>query len=167
MRRHALALLILVAGFAGCATVPFGGSSVQEQPVPVRLENRANQTQTFEVSLIKVGEHITIRRNGITQNITVSEGSYTFKSSEVPIEEVTLPESAHVLNQYTLEPGQIENITVEELPRNSAVYISIYDEKDGAFRAIKSVNCGGGNLLGYRVVTEAGPDDVRSAFQCA
>ena len=161
-----MTVLVLLFSLGGCVAAPFGQPSVQEQPASIVLENSANQTQTFEISIVEVGAHITIQRNGTTDNITVSEGSFTFISSEVPISTVTLSDSARIQARYTLEPGEKTNTTVEKLPRDSAVVITIYDEENGAFRAIKSVNCGGADLIGYAVTTQPGHNDVVSAFEC-
>lgn len=168
MNRWATLGFVLVVGLAGCSATPFGQPPIQKEPVPLVIKNNATQSQTFEVSIIEVGKKITIYAEGnVTDNITVSEGSYTLKSPSNPMLRLDLPESARVHGGYTLSPGEKKKTYIKNFSRDSAIVITIYDEEENTYRAIKSLNCGGAPILGYRVETQAeGEDETVSTHQC-
>lgn len=168
MRRLTILSLAILLTIAGCSTAPLGESTPQQEPAPVVLENNATLTETFEVAVVDVGTNLTVHRKfGGKFNQTIGQGSSTTKTTtdnkDVKIE---FPESARIHGNYTLEPGDRKQLSVENVSPNEAIVILIYDESEGTYRAIKSLSCEG-PVLGYKVTTQAeGEDQTVSSHQC-
>lgn len=160
--------ILSIVGFiilAGCSAVPFGEQPNQEEPVPVVLENNATLTETFEVSVAKLGENITVHfKEKETTNYTIGEGGFTLKATITRIE---LPDSARIHGQYTLEPGERKQTSIENFPRDAAVVIAINDEDEGTYRALQYASCSDSSLLGVKASTQSeGEDESIGIHEC-
>ena len=148
-------------GLVGCSAGPLGEPTPQEKPAPVKLVNNATITETFEVAVVDVGSNLTVTRGGDESvNYTVDQGSTTIQNPEVnQFTAATFPDSARIHGRYTLEPGESQLLSIENVAPDEAVVVLVYDEPEGTYRAIKSLSCGGA-ILGYKVSPESGgPDD--------
>lgn len=161
--------LVLLVGLAGCSGIPVFDPPAQDEPAPVKLANNATITERFKVAVIDVGTEFTVTRaDGGSFEYRVSEGSHTtVTTSDNKFVKITFPDSARMHGQYTLEPGESKLIQVENVAPDEAIVILVYDDPEGTYRAIKSLNCGGQVILGYKVVTQAeGEDDTGSIHSC-
>lgn len=158
-RGSLLALGFLVV-LAGCSAGPLGTPTPQEEPAPVKLVNNATITETFEVAVVDEGKNLTVtREDGDTFNSTVGPGSSTHvTTSDNKFVRISFPDSARVLDSYTLDPGKTQTLTVDPIAPNQAIVVLVYDEPEETYRAIKSLSCGG-SITGYKVVTQAGGDE--------
>jgi len=132
------------------------------------LVNNATQTQTFTVAVINVGGNLTVESNK-KYNYTINDGSATHSAIEtVNITKIGFPRSAKMHGEYTLQPGEQQLINVSGVAPDEAIVVLVYDEEEKAYRAIKSLSCGGA-ILGYRVTSQAGgPDDwTTSTHSCS
>lgn len=169
MRLIAICGLVLLVTLAGCSSVPFGGSVPQEEPAPVRLVNNATITGTFEVAVVDLGANVTVTRGDDEPiHYTIHQGSTTIENPETnPFTNAKFPDSARIQGEYTLEPGESKQLSVEKIASYEAIVVLIYDDPEGTYRAIKSLNCGGQAILGYKVETQAeGEDDTLSIHSC-
>ena len=162
--------LVLLVGIAGCSGIPVFDPPPQDEPAPVKLVNNASVTERFEVAVVRLGEGVSVtREDGDTFNKTVGEGSSTLiTSSENKFVSITFPDSARVHGQYTLEPGESKLLHIGNVAPDQAIVILVYDKPEETYRAVKSLNCGGAAILGYKVSPESGgsEDWTPSAFQC-
>lgn len=129
MRRFPLLCLGILLVLAGCTAGPIGG---QEGSVAVTVNNSANVTYTFEVSVVELPANVTLRRSdGINSTGPIGPGLTT---TEPPDNEfytaVELPDSAKRNGQYSLEPGEENHSSIEEFPRNFAVVVVIYQDEN-------------------------------------
>jgi hypothetical protein len=157
VRWHAVGLFALVA-LGGCSAVPFGEPTPQEKPAPVMLVNNASQPETFTVGVIEEDANLTIRRqSGDVYNYSPMRGSSTYvTSSENKFVDIEFPETARINGEHRLQAGERERLNVTGITPYQALVVVVYDEEDGTYRSIKSLNCGGGAITGYRVTTQAG-----------
>ena len=168
MRRDHVLDIALLLILAGCTGVPFVDPPPQDEPAPVKLVNNASITETFTVAVVPVGDNVTVqRRDGTWDNITVGEGSWTIKTStQNKMVKMKLPETARVVGEYTLEPGEEKLIHVHPVAPDEAIVILIYDDEEESYRALKSLSCGA-VIHGYKVVTQAeGEDETVTVHQC-
>ncbi|WP_435333622.1 hypothetical protein [Haloarchaeobius sp. TZWWS8] len=158
--------MMVVAGvlclvvLAGCSSYPLGDPPNQEEPAPVKLVNNATITETFEVAVVDVATNLTVtREDGDKFNSTVRPGSSTIiTTSNNKFVNIKFPNSARVIGQYTLEPGENTTLSIDKVAPNQAIVVLVYDEPEEQYRAIKSLSCGGA-ITGYKIVTKAGGDD--------
>jgi len=105
MRRLPILCLGILLVLAGCVAGSIGG---QEGSVAVTVNNSANATYTFEVSVVGYPTNVTLRRSdGINSTGPIGPGLTT---TEPPDNEyytaVELPDPAKRNGQYSLEPGE-------------------------------------------------------------
>lgn len=132
------------------------------------MVNNATITETFTVAVVPVGDNVTVqRRDGTWHNRTVDGGSTTVKTStQNKMVKMKLPETARVVGEYTLEPGEEKLLHVHPVAPEETIVILIYDEPEESYRAIKSLSCGA-VIQGFKVVTLAeGNDRSRQVHQC-
>lgn len=168
MRRFTILSLTVLLTITGCSAIPFGEPTAQKEPAPVVLVNNATLTETFKLAVIDEGANMTVHRSeGQIFNFTIGQGSSTTKTTtDNKMTEIEFPDSARIHGRYTLEPGERKELSIENVAPNEAIVITIYDEPEGTYRAIKSLSCGG-PVLGYRVTTQAeGEDETESTHQC-
>ena len=155
MRPVKILLFIGLILISGCIAIPTGESPTQEDPVPVVIENNATQTQTFTVAVVNVGQTLTEHKEGNrTTKRTIGQGSSTIVSHD-PILRIEFPDSARIYGKYTLDPRERKQLSIENVSSDQAIVITVYDENEGQYRAIKSLNCDG-PILGYKVITKSG-----------
>lgn len=149
MRLITILSLIILLTIAGCSAVSFGEPNAQQKPVPVMLVNNASLTETFEVAVVDVVSSIkAMRSNNQTANYIVGQGSSTIENPDTyPFTNIKLPESARKHGRYTLDPGDRKQLSIEDVAPNEAIVVLVYDEPDGTYRAINSLNCGGASSL--------------------
>lgn len=160
MRSLKFLSLIVFITIAGCSAVPFVEPTAQKEPVPVVIENNATLTETFEVAVVDVGANLTVYRgDGKVYNETIGQGAKTITTtSESTIRKIEFPDSARTHGQYTLEPGERKQLSVENVAPDTAIVILIFDEPEGTYRAIHTVSCGG-PLLGVKATSRSGGTD--------
>lgn len=129
MRRFPLLCLGILLVLAGCVAGPIGG---QEGSVAVTVNNSANDTYTFEVSVVEYPANVTLRRSdGINSTGPIGPGLTT---TEPPDNEhytaVELPDSAMRNGRYTLDPNEMDQSSIEEFPRDFAVVVVIYQDEN-------------------------------------
>lgn len=138
-----LGLLLVITG---CASLPFSGTPEQEKPISVNVTNSANVTHTFEVWVVELGATVTIRRNtSYDYKADIDEGLSTRDPGPShPITAVEFPASAQLHGRYTLKPGETDQTSITEYPKNPAVVVVIYHGN----RVIRwiSANCGDSEL---------------------
>lgn len=129
LRLPSLFCLGVLLVLAGCTAGPFGG---QEGPVTVTVNNLANVTYTFEVSVVKVPANVTTRRDdGLTGNYRIGQGGRTYSPDENHTwTAVELPESARLRGRYTLKPGEQNRSSIDEFPTDFAVIVVIYQDEN-------------------------------------
>jgi len=168
MRSLSLLCLAMMIFLAGCAIGPFGGPSAQEEPVPVKLINEANETNTFEVLVVERPANVTtVRNDGLTANSWARQGVGSYSPGEnYTWTTVKLPKSARLHGRYTLSPGE-ENITrIEEVPPRFAIAVVVY-RAENEIISVKTVQCSKSALLGFRVTRRHGPAGGTSAtYEC-
>lgn len=140
-----LSILIILAG---CTAGPFGGTPGQEGQVPVIVNNSANTTHTFGVWVAE-GElndrEIEIRKKGgEVDRASPGEGLSTYKldddygyvtSIELP------PNRTQLQEQYTLDPGENNQIYIKNFKTDSTIVVVIY-EGDRVVSLV-AAHCGG------------------------
>ena len=140
----------------------------QDGPAPVKMVNNASINETFRVSVIPVGDNLTVNdESGEEFNFSIDPGSSTTKAvPENQFIKIEYPDSARPHGEYTLEPGEEKLIHVEPVAPDEAIVILIYDDNEETYRAIKSLSCGAA-IQGFKVVTLAeGHDNTRTVHQC-
>lgn len=152
---------------AGCTAGPFDGSSEQEQPVPVVLDNSANVTQTFEVFVVEAPAKVKVQRaDGITGNYTVGQGLRSHSSGPYAWTTVELPDSARLHGQFTVEPSEKERSAIEEFSQNSAVVVVLYQGKNTS-GWWASAYCSDGALVVLEVQTRPSKySDALAVYKC-
>jgi len=165
MRAHLIICLGILL-IAGCAAVPFDGPSEQDRPVKVVLNNSANETQTFEVWVVKRSETVWTRRSdGLAGNWSIGQGVGTRSSGPHPWTEVDLPDSARLHSRIMLEPGDENRSTIENFPRNYAVVVVLYQENVSGWWA--SASCDDRALIGIEVIsTPSQYGEASAAYGC-
>lgn len=141
MRLFPLLCLSILLILAGCAAGSFTG---QEESADVIVNNSNNVTHTFEVFVVEFPANVTLRRSdGINATGPISQGLST---TEPPDGEyytaVELPDSARLYEQYSLEPGETNRSSIEELPGNFAIVVMIYQDRNKIVSWV-SVTCDG------------------------
>jgi hypothetical protein len=159
---------------AGCSAGSFGGSAEQERPVTVIVNNSANVTQSFEISVVEFLANATVRRNdGRTETFPIgrTNGSASLGRelrSHSPGENntytsVELPGSTRVLGRYALDPGEGMQRSVDDVSRDDAVVIIVYEGDDIVWWV--STYCTG-EFGGVRVKTLPNHDSGITAYTC-
>jgi hypothetical protein len=163
MRAHVTICIAVFVLFTGCTAVPFDGPSEQERPVTVVLNNSANETQAFEVWVVEAPSTATTQLDdGRTGNYTIGEGLRSHSSGDYHFwTTVELPESARLHSRVKLNPGEVNQSTVDEFPQNFAVVVVLYQDssKSGWWA---SANCADQALVGLEVTSR--PDKYGDAF---
>lgn len=128
MRLFPVVCLTVLLVTAGCMASPFDDSTDQERPVTLVLNNSANVTQTFEVSVVDADASVTVRLNDSrTVNDTIGQGLVTTSSGDDYFyTEIELPESARLHGRYTLEPGEVKRTSIEDFPQDAAVVVVLH-----------------------------------------
>jgi hypothetical protein len=133
--------LASLAVLAGCIGGPFGG---QDGPVTVDVNNSANVTYTFEVSVVEYPSTVTTHfDDGRTGRVEIGPGGSTHSSGDNQTwTEVELPESARLHGRYTLEPGEQVRTSIEEFSTDSALVIVISRSEHEIVELVSNY-CGG------------------------
>jgi hypothetical protein len=113
----------------GCAAGPFGS---QDDPVNVVVNNSANASYTFEVSVVPAPANVTTHRDdGLTGTYRIGQGGRTYSPGEnYTWTEVDLPKSARLHGQYRLDPGEQEQSAIEQFSSEFAVVVVIYQDEN-------------------------------------
>ncbi|MFC4451524.1 hypothetical protein [Halorussus aquaticus] len=150
---------------AGCTAGPLGGPSGQEGPVPVALNNSANATHTFEVSVVEGPlTDVTIRKgDGDVDSASPGEGlsTYEFGPDYGTVTSVELPESSRLHGRYTLAPGETRRSSVGNLFGNPTIVVVV--STDDRVVSLVTANCGG-DLVFFDVTMRYYGSD--SAYNC-
>lgn len=155
-------LLILI----GCLSTPFGGQSEQERSVKLIMNNSANVTQTFEVSVVDPEATVKTRRDdGLTGNYTIGQGLSSHSSGPYAWSTVELPDSAELHGQFTVEPGEEKRSSIKEFPQHYAVIVILYQGNKSGWWA--SASCSDGGLVGLEVHTRPSQySDAWAGYGC-
>lgn len=148
MRLLSLLCLGVLLLIAGCTAGPFGGPSAQEEPASVVVNNSANETHTFEIWVVELPANVTYRRSdGLTGNWDIGEGVGSIEPGDNrTYTSVTLPESARLHRRSTLGPGEENQSSIEEFPRDFAVVVVVYQAENEIIEWV-SANCADQDLL--------------------
>ena len=159
-----LGLLLLLAG---CTAMPFGGSSDQDQPVHLVLNNSANETQTFEVWEVKLGATLTLYyRDGTVVNATIGQGLSNHDTGPRTITKIEFPDWAQHYGQHTLEPGQEYRRNIENFSNTGALVVVISRSEDEILSDV-SANCDEQALIGLKIVSRPDPPGgVSASYGC-
>ena len=124
-----LCLSVLLAS-AGCSSAIFGESPDQRGPVGLNVTNAANDTYTFEVSVVELPANVTTRLpDGRIGNYDVSPGLSTYDPGvNQYYTSVEPPNSARLHGRYTLRPGEtnISNISASDISEEFAVVVIVH-----------------------------------------
>lgn len=114
---------------AGCAAGPF---SSQDDSVIVAVNNSANASYMFEVSVVPAPANVTTHRDdGLTGTYQIGQGGRTYSPGENHTwTAVDLPESARLHGRYRLDPGEEEQSTIEQFSSEFALVVVIYQDKN-------------------------------------
>lgn len=160
-----LAVLLLVTG---CTAGQFGGLLEQEQPVQLVLNNTADSTHTFEVWVTEFPSNATVRRdNGLNATFNIGPGLRTHPPREnYTYTSVEHLDSARLHGRYTLAPGESNQSSIEEFPRDFAVVVVVYQAENEIIEWASS-HCDE-TLVGMRVTSRhVGPQpDISAAYIC-
>lgn len=164
MTRIRVFVLVVLVFTSGCIAVPFDQPSKQERPVTFVAENSVGTTHTFEVSVVQRPANVTYRRNdGMKEMVDIGEGvgtydpgdNYTFTSVEPP-------DSARLHGQFRVEPGESKQSSIENLPRNLALVVVVY-QAENEIVSFVTANCDDLAVAKLRVTRNAGPVSVTHA----
>jgi len=165
MKNSSLVLIAFIVLVSGCVTLPFGQPTKQERPVAIHLDNSANTSHTFEVSVVELPANITTRINEDRVSTTpIHEGITSHNPGDNrTFSAVELPDSARLHGQYMLAAGETNETSIDDLPRRFAVVVTI-SRNEGEIVWYIIANCGGQALAGLEVFRT--PDWVSVAHSC-
>ena len=166
MYRWVIVGLLALVTTAGCSAIPIGPEP-EPQSVPVMLVNNASQMETFTVGTVKEGSAISMqRRSGDSSDINVRGASYSLSTpTDNKIVDVKLPDSAHVDGRYRVNPGERMKVTAKNWTPDLAVFILVFDDQDGTYRAIHYTSCGRtSRLVGVRVTSHSEGTEDRTSI---
>lgn len=145
MNRLVPAAVVLVL-LAGCTAVPAG-----QKAAPIQLENAANESYRFEVSLAVIGENVTVRRSDgdVHSFDTTSSGFGARSLPEDRIASVGLPETARRYGTYTLAPGERRSFVVPEVRQDEALLVVVRNDRTDAIHSVRGGNCRPGYFTGF------------------
>lgn len=125
-RLHTFLMVFLVT--AGCIAIPFGEPPKQTHPVKFVADNSANMTYTFEVYLVETPANVTVRlSDGRVYRGSISPGvGPTDPGDNRTFTNVKVPATARFHGRFRLEPGESNQTSIKNLPRDFAVVISVY-----------------------------------------
>lgn len=152
--KRLLPMLLLGVIFvtAGCLATPFDGSSHQEQPVRLVLNNSANETYTFDVWEVDLGANLTLHyRDGTVVNLTVGQGLSSHDTGPRTITEIDFPDSAQQYGHHTLSPGQEYRRNINNFSTNGALVVTVSQGQNDIHYDV-SANCDELPLVGLEVV---------------
>lgn len=161
-----ICLTILIA-IAGCSAGPFSGSSQQNQPVELVLDNSANVTQTFEVWTVEAGSNVTSTLNdGRTGHWTISQGIRTHGTGEYYYTSIEPPKSARHIGRYTLKSGEEKQRSIKKFRGNSAVVVVLYQGDKIGWWA--SAQCSDGALVAFGATSRPSKNggDAHAGYRC-
>jgi len=152
-----LVTLLLVAG---CIGIPFSGPSEQKQPVQLVLNNSVNVSTTFEVYVFKRPATMTAHyQDGTVVTAEIGQGLSNHETGPRTVTNIEFPESAQKRGQYTLEPGEEKQSSIEHFPRNGVLF-TVVSKNEGEIFAWVSANCDEQSLVGLEVTSEDDPPVV-------
>lgn len=127
--RYITTSIILLSVVAGCGALPPIGEQPQNNSVDVGLINSGNASSTFEVW---VGERpfegIQLhRQNNETEPLAVTSGLGTIRLNgpKPPVTAVSFPNSARQVERITLDPGDTQEFSVQDLPDDPVLVITV------------------------------------------
>ena len=151
--RHRAALLgmVVLVIFAGCA-LPFNQPTKQEHPVRLQLNNSANTTHTFEVSVVELPAEYSIRlSDGRSDTTSIGQGIASHNPGDNrTFTAVELPESARLHGRYRLTPNGSARTSIEKVPSRGAVVVVVYQGEEEIVWYI-TANCDDLDLAALRV----------------
>ncbi len=163
-----LPVLCLVTLFiiAGCTT-PFSGSTEQEQPVKLVVNNSANVNNTFEVYVVELPASMKVQyRDGTIVDSEIDQGLSNHDTGPRTVTKIDFTESAQFRGQYTLEPGQENQSSIKNFPQNGALVVVVSTNKSEIF-AWASANCDDQTLVGLKVSSyPSPPGGVVASYSC-
>lgn len=163
MNRSLSLCLVVVLVTAGCVG-PLGG---QSEPVGVVLENQEETATTFEVIVVEFPSERTVTyRNGTTATGEISQGVVNFDPGPRTITNITFSEPARTHAEYTLGPGENRTTTIEELPNQFAVVVTLSDDGN-TIKSYVTANCGDMALVTLSVTAKTEEDGgLSSQYGC-
>lgn len=159
-----LGVVIVVVGLTYGLVGTFGGWFWQTGPAEITISNSANQTYTFEVSVVEYPSNATtLRDDGLTGDYQIGPGLRSHSPGENYVwTEVELPESARLHGRYSLQPGEVSNTSIEEFSPDFAVVVVIY-QAENEIDSWVSAHCSGNLAFLEVTMYEYGPS---SAYNC-
>jgi len=146
-----LATLLIIAG---CATTPFSGTSEQERPVRLVVNNSANTTHIFEIYVAKRPASMTVHyQDGTVVKSEIDQGLSNHEMGPRTVTKIDFSESVQFKGRYTLEPGQENQSSIENFPQNGALVVVVSENETEIF-AWASANCDDQTLVGLGVISE-------------
>ena len=144
----ALVALVLIAG----CTLPIDQPTKQERPVTLQVNNSANTTYTFEVSVVELPAEYTIRlRDGRSDTTSIGQGIVSHNPGDNrTFTAVELPESARLHGRYRLAPGESNQTAIETVPPRGAVVVVVYQDESEIVWYV-TANCDDLDLAALRV----------------
>lgn len=155
--------LVLLVVSGGCVAGPLGGSTGQEGPVTVVMNNSANQTHSFEVWVVEYPANVTVRREtGGDYVDDIGPGLSTREPGEHhDMTAIEFPSSARLRGRYELRSGDENRSQITDFSDDFAVVIVIYQGDYVA--SYISAHCGGDLVFVDVTMFEYGSG---SAYNC-
>ena len=145
IRIFSMLCLVILLILAGCSGGIFGESPDQKGPVGLNVTNAANDTHTFEVSIVELPANVTTQLpDNRIGNYEISPGLSTYDPGvNQYYTSVEPPDSARLHGRHTLEPGEtnISNISTSNLPEDFAVVVVVH--QDNGIASWVTATCSG------------------------
>lgn len=134
--------------------MPFGGPTEQERPVPLIVNNSANETHTFDVYVAKRPASMTVHyQDGAVVKSEIGQGLSNHETGPRTVTRIDFSESVQFEGRYTLDPGQENRSSIEKFPRQGALVVVVSKGENEIF-AWASANCDDQILVGLEVMSE-------------
>lgn len=96
----------------------------QDPPVNLMLNNSANVTQTFEVTVVDAQKDVSVELNdGRSGNVSIGQGVGSTSSGKYDYTAVNPPVSPRHYGNFTLEPGEVKKQSTKKFPKDAAVVV--------------------------------------------
>ena len=117
----------------------------------VHLENSANNSTAFRVSVVELPSKYTVRSSdGSSSNASIGEGTRVHSPGDNrTFRAVDLPDSARH-RWFTVAPGETNRTSIDDLPRRFAVVVTVY-ESENEIISYATANCDDQALVAFRV----------------
>lgn len=167
MARIRVMILVLLVSTTGCLAVPFDRPINQERPVTFVAENSINTTYAFEVFVVQRPANVTYHLNdGRTGTLPITEGvSTNDPGANRTYTNVQVPDSARLHGRFRVAPGESNQSSIENLPRNFAVVVVVYQDEHEIVGFV-TANCDDLALAKLRVTSHSREYALSTTHAC-